>query len=593
MAPLADVCLFALPGLIFGLVAWWRPGLNLKPKAGFVFAFLAFLSPLLMFASLHRYAALILAAGLAVQVARLIKAYAAGFDGIVRHTTPWLVALVIGLAGCLYGWQWMGEQRARASLPNVSRDAPNVLLIVLDTVRAQNLSLYGYERRTTPNLERLARGGVVFERALSTSPWTLPSHGSMFTGRNPHELSADWWKPLDNKYPTLAEVLGAQGYLTGGFVANLWYCTYELGLQRGFLHYEDFVPSARETIRSSSLAKKIAGHKVFRHLTGHFDELGRKDAVKINNDFLSWVSRTNRRPFFAFLNYYDAHAPYLPPEPFLTRFGPEFPGRNPSIIADWRSSRINLSAAETRAELNAYDGSIAYLDHHLGVLFDELNRRGVLKNTLVIVTSDHGEHFGEQGLFDHGNSLYRQLLQVPLVIRLPSKVPANKRIHDVISLREIPSTILDILRLEGDLQFPGESLARYWENTPYSVNSAEPVLSEVTRDVDTPRRLPNSKGGMKSLVIDGMHYIKNGNGSEELYDFENDPLEVRDLSSSKVAQPAIERFQRALATILATDKLKVERPRADSWPRMANSIPIRKPSPIFVGEANRGDQRAR
>jgi arylsulfatase A-like enzyme len=554
MAPLADVCLFALPGLIFGLVAWWRPGLNLKPKAGFVFAFLAFLSPLLMFASLHRYAALILAAGLAVQVARLIKAYAAGFDGIVRHTTPWLVALVIGLAGCLYGWQWMGEQRARASLPNVSRDAPNVLLIVLDTVRAQNLSLYGYERRTTPNLERLARGGVVFERALSTSPWTLPSHGSMFTGRNPHELSADWWKPLDNKYPTLAEVLGAQGYLTGGFVANLWYCAYEWGLNRGFLHYEDYSISIGEILWSSSLIRTVSGTNSFRKITNFHDSLNRKTAAAINRAFLKWVSDERTKPFFAFLNYYDAHDPYLPEEPFGTKFGPRYPGRDPLKIHKWNGSRVSFSSEEIRAEVDAYDGTIAYLDHHLGVLFDELDRRGLLENTLVIVTSDHGEHFGEHGLFHHSNSLYRQLLQVPLIIRFPSKVPTNKRIRDVISLREIPSTILDILGLEGDLQFPGESLARYWEKNPSSANSAEPVLSEVSRrEPHLTQGTPNSKGPMKSLVIGGMHYIKNGDGSEELYDFENDPLEENELRASEKNSGLLARFRSSLVSLRRHD----------------------------------------
>src|SRR5262249_1413595 len=124
--------------------------------------------------------------------------------------------------------------------PAPPRGAKNVLLIVLDTVRAQSLSLYGYSRDTTPNLRRIAARGVRFDQALSTAPWTAPSHASMFTGRWPHELSIGWSRPLDATHPTLAEFLSARGYKTAGFVANTTYCSYETGLDRGFARYDDY-----------------------------------------------------------------------------------------------------------------------------------------------------------------------------------------------------------------------------------------------------------------------------------------------------------------------------------------------------------------
>ena len=149
------------------------------------------------------------------------------------------------------------------SRPLPSGDPPNVLLIVLDTVRADRLSLYGYRRPTSPTLERLAKRGIRFDEARATAPWTLPSHASMFTGRWPHELDVNWHTPLGTKFPTLAEYLGSRGYATAGFVANVHYCSYEFGLDRGFTHYEDYVLEPMTPLRMcylGDLALKAVSH---------------------------------------------------------------------------------------------------------------------------------------------------------------------------------------------------------------------------------------------------------------------------------------------------------------------------------------------
>ena len=184
-------------------------------------------------------------------------------------------------------------------------DSPNVLLIVLDTVRADHLSLYGYRRATSPTLARLAKRGIRFDEARATAPWTLPSHASMFTGRWPHELEVRWLAPLRWNFPTLAEYLGSQGYATAGFVANTLYCSYDTGLDRGFTHYEDYILDLERLspLRTALLFGRAwdrvseLGLALNRNLgTGPFRawrqsvlklllSTGRKDAGSINREF--------------------------------------------------------------------------------------------------------------------------------------------------------------------------------------------------------------------------------------------------------------------------------------------------------------------
>jgi arylsulfatase A-like enzyme len=565
MAPVADLVVFAAPGLALSVLVWRRPELASPRAAASILAFLGFLSLLLLFPSLHWVAALLLAAGLALPSGRFVAARPADFRRLVRRTTGWLALLVVGLAAGVYGWRAWTERWALAALPPAPAGAPNVLLIVLDTVRAQNLSLHGYDRRTSPELERLAASGVRFERALSSAPWTLPSHASMFTGRFPHELSTGWFTPLDATYATLAEVLSAHGYDTAGFVANTIYASYEHGLDRGFARYEDYPLSPAQVLLSSSLGRKLTNIGWLRRLVHNHQILGRKDAPEVNRDFLRWLSRERKRPFFAFLNYLDAHEPYLPPAPFEDRFGPARPRRNSLIVnrtnSAERSEKWKMSPEEVQAEILAYDASIAYLDSHLGRLFGELRARGMLDHTLLIVTSDHGEEFGEHGVFSHGNSLYWPSLHVPLLISFPGRVPAGRVVREPVSLRDLPATVVDLAGLRGATHFPGSSLARHWPGASApgthdggAVPGVTPPLAEVGPGIGVPERYPISKGPMQSLVAEGRHYIRNGDGREELYDLESDPWESRDLAGSAEDRSTLDRFRTDLARVLGDDR---------------------------------------
>ena len=542
MAPVADLVLFMLAGLLLlvGALVW--PKLISRRIATTVFAFLFFSSLLLMVRPIGRYAAFLLAAGLGVQGARLICRWNLLRLPFLWRTTKWMMVIVVALVMGVFGWQRLAERRALAKLPPAAPNAPNVLLITLDTVRARSLSLYGYNRRTAPQSERISKNGVRFDKALVTAPWTLPSHASMFTGRMPHETSVDWFKPLDATHPTLAEVLSRHGYATAGFVANLDYCNSATGLSRGFAHYEEYPISVGQIVLSSTLSEWLFDSCV-RPLIDYQDLLNRKSAADLNHDFLSWLSRNDQRPFFAFVNYFDAHEPFLPPASFATTFGPKGrPKKNPIM-----SPETNWTPQEIQLERDAYDGSIAYLDQQLGALYDELQRRGKLENTLIIITSDHGEEFSEHGIMGHGYDVYMNALQVPLLMLLPSRVPANVSVKQAASLADLPATVMDLLKVKDGFHFSGDSLARYWDGTPTtSAGGPNALLSELDFAPNLPASYPLSRGNMKSLVAGPYHYIRNGDGSEELYDLEHDPDETKELSRSEENREILDRFRQSL-----------------------------------------------
>ncbi|TDI93314.1 MAG: DUF229 domain-containing protein [Caldithrix sp.] len=556
MKPVANLILFAVIALAILLVA--RLWLRVVPiRLSGVFIFMAFAAQLLLFPEVHKLAAIILATGLAFQFSKSIVAHARGFLTVVRRTSPWVAGLTAALLLTVYTWKLLPEYRALAKLPPAKPGSANVLLIVLDTVRASSLSVYGYNRPTTPNLEKFARTGVRFESALSSSPWTLPSHGTMFTGRLPHELFASGETPINGGNPilsshaTLAEVLTDNGYITGGFVGNLLYCSHAHGLDRGFAHYEDFLASSQSVFLSSTFGVEI--FKKMRRLL-KWNEPVRKTAGDINQAFLDWLGDNDQRPFFVFLNYIDAHAPYMPPKSFERKFGDGKPGKvSVDLMRKYEPEKIKKLQ-------DAYDNCIAYLDEEIGKLLESLQVRGVLENTVVIITSDHGEHFGEHDLMLHGNSLYRPLLDVPLLISFPAG-PAGKSVPETVSLRDLPATVVDLLGLESKKSFPGSSLRRYWNGHPEKPDElAGAHLAEILvgeRKIKWGNESwPSHQGGMISLMADGYHYIKNGNGSEELYDFENDVQELQDLSNTEAGKKVIKQFRLTLSAELSQSKAK-------------------------------------
>jgi arylsulfatase A-like enzyme len=570
MIPIDHLAIFGVCGLLFGLVAriWPKAGLRL---AVYLSCVLAALAQLLIVTGLHQLTYVLLAFGFASLTAPLILARSRNLRRHVLRVLPCLVAAAVALACFSYGREFLRERRALARLPDAAPSAQNVLLVVLDTVRADALSLYGYDRDTSPNLARLARGGVRFDQANATASWTLPSHGSMFTGRWPHELSAGGYSPLDATYPTLAEVLGTRGYVTGGFVANSNFGHADYGLARGFLHYEDIPVSPVEILRSTRMGERILkiidvgryklsailGDALFVRVFGDDPRVSlmgerRKDAARINRDAMDWMSAHRGRPFFVFLNYCDTHDPYIPPRGADKHFGrkPASPSER-ALMRDWLGlDNAQRTPSTIKLMRDGYDDCMAYLDDQLGRLFNELETTGLLENTLVLITSDHGEHFGEHaGIFVHGKTLYGQEIRVPLLVIAPRRVPSGKVVSEPVSLRDLPATVVDLLGPGPESPFPGRSLARFWD--PGAAADASPagaVLSEVRRE-GSPWDPPAKYS--RSVAIGDMVYIENAKGEQELFNITVDPAEAHNLAGSADARPTVERLRAALERLAA------------------------------------------
>ncbi len=557
MSPLAGIAVFLVVGLILSIAL--RPLQRRAPvqalqAATTTLVFLSAWSVTLMYPQLIAWAALVLAAGVGVQGGRLTKGE--WLDRLARRTlVPMGIAVAVVAAVMLSVPRWR-EGRAIAALPAPPSGASNVLLLILDTVRAQSLSLYGASNPTTPRLDGFARSAVVFDWAMSTAPWTVPSHASMLTGRYPHELSIDWLTPLDDTTTTLATVLSRHGYMTGGFVANYMMST-KVGLARGFQHYQEYRVSARQLFLSSAVLRRLGYWPRLRSVLGRYDTVNRKRAPMANAELLTWLdTRKESRPFFAFVNYMDAHEVYLPPAPFRRRFGPDTARRNQMTRyglggLGFRLGKTAMTPAQVLAEKNAYEESIASLDHHIGALFDSLEARGVLDNTVVIVTSDHGEHFGEHRKWEHANTLYPQLLHVPLLIRAPGRAPAGVRVREFVSLRDVAATVLAMG--PGSAELPGRTLSHFWDSSAVSATRpASPVLGSLSNGSWTPESPATSSRGTRSVVVEGQLVIEEVRRPShfEVYDLTTDPFGEHDVAGESLGEHAIDEARTLLEPLV-------------------------------------------
>jgi arylsulfatase A-like enzyme len=454
------------------------------------------------------------------------------------------LALVAAAGSMSYAWLTANarELEQYAQLPTPAAGAPNVLLIVMDTVRADHLSAYGYARRTSPHLERLAREGARFENAFATSSWSLPSHASLFTGLYPFQHRADP-QPLRPEFLTLAEFLNAHGYATASFVANTIWCTHSAGIAQGFVHHEDYFGNVWDMASRTVYSQKAL--EAVLTFFGEYRAVERKRAEDINRSLLRWLDRRPDRPFFVFLNYFDAHEPVFPPPPYDAMFAPQSEVSEREPLEFKAASPGSVSTRERQAQIAAYDGAIAYMDAQIGRLWAELERRGLAENTLLIVTSDHGESLGEGGLFGHQSSLRIEQIHVPLLLRLPGKVPAGIAPQNAVSLRQIPSTVSDLACLNDSGRFAGLSLCELWRKNGAKRGAAPPVLMELARvpESDVPAFWPVFHGTLRSVVSGRWHYIERSDGAVELYDLISDPREERNLAATRAGREMAQQFR--------------------------------------------------
>ena len=402
----------------------------------------------------------------------------------------------------------------------------NILLIVMDTVRQDRLSVYGCERNTCPKIAKFANDALVFD-AYSPSHWTLPSHASLFTGLYPTEngTQSNLCGRLDEANETLAEILVGSGYRTGAVVANNAVLSLDSGFPQGFNYYftdmGDLLPPFNFWM--GYLVRK------FRPDSRLFLAEQTMTAAAVNKRALKWLKEKSDRPFFLFLNYMDAHALYLPPTPYdkmwsdqgylLNRFHPQrkFVKYRDEVIADSRQ----VTDEEYSYLLGQYDGAISYMDEQIGRLFEELKKIGLYDNTLIIVTSDHGEFFGEHGLMAHPGSLYQEIVHVPLIVKPPAGADtATEDPVGPVSLVNLFHSVLNMVRIQHQTG-RGEADIFRGETTM--------VMAECHLDGNLSERL----GKDLYCLIDGnLKLIVTSSGTEEIFNIENDPGELHTLEET-------------------------------------------------------------
>ncbi len=417
------------------------------------------------------------------------------------RTLSWILPLALVLAGCTRDRE--APQQLR----------PDVIFLTIDTTRADHLSVYGYERRTSPVLEKLAKQGLLFERAWSTSSWTLPSHASMFTGLHPtthgahftpegEEMFHNRVSRLGEHVRTLAEILRDQGYATAALAGGPWLAP-EFGLLQGYEFQHAGLKDGSSLVATDRPKQKI-------RVDWAADEL--------TDRAIAWLQTIPReRPVHLMVNYFDPHFPYRRHKQFSF-------------------TSADAESDQAAAKIDAYDSEIRFMDHHLGRLLDALAKLGRFGEALIVVVADHGESFGEHGNEGHGPWLYEEILRVPLIVKLPAAERAGDRV-------DAPVSVVDLLPLilgELGLEVPAAS-----EGVP--IGERDLVVGEAFRSEALNTIAPDR---YDRDVFAGIRWpwkvLLSDRGDTELYDIARDPNELDDRSDEAVANKMKARLSAAL-----------------------------------------------
>ncbi len=378
---------------------------------------------------------------------------------------------------------------------------PNVILYLIDTLRADHLGAYGYGRPTSPNIDRFAADAVLFENARAQSSWTRPAVASLLTGLRPRAHGVNRRRDaLSSSFDTLPELLARQGYDTAAFVTN-GNAGPDFGLDQGFDHFR-YLRESGETAERHQLSDSL------------------------NQWLFRWLEDRdpNGGPFFLFAHATDPHAPYTPREPFRRRFAPDVDpeiGRLANVQALISGRRE--ATADTREDLiDLYDGEIAFNDHHFGQLLDRLKELGLYESSLILLLSDHGEEFLEHGWWEHGVTLYGEQLDVPMILKLPANRDAGKRIAATVSQVDVLPAILDLLGLDPPAAVAAGGLLDAAERDP-SPSFAYLALQD--------RLIRSVTWNSWKLILDDSHYPRGQ--PVQLYQAGRDPGETAELAADR------------------------------------------------------------
>ena len=416
----------------------------------------------------------------------------------MRRPTLWILAT------------WLAATGGCGSKQSAPERPPNLLVVTLDTVRADHLSVYGYGRDTSPQLAELAREGVRFAHSYSAASTTLPSHVSLFTGdapithgvvKNGLHLAAD--------AGTLADRMRAAGAETAAIVSS-FVLDRRFGLDQGFDHYEDDFTREGSSYPAETWRGFATG--------GAFD----RRANLTTDRAIQWLDqRDPARPFFLWVHYFDPHDPYVPPEPWKSRFAAS--GNATPSLAD---------ALTKRSSIDGYDGEIAFTDDEVGRLLAHLDALGLDRDTLVVVTADHGEGLGQHGVMGHAVNIYEEAVQVPLVLRWPGRLPAGRVVDEPVESVDVLPTVLELLGLPHDGAGRGRSLAGALLRGE-SLDPAHPVFTHRRpydeSAVEGGKRVHGALFGVRE---GGYKWIEGtSDDTRELYDLASDPHESVNLAA--------------------------------------------------------------
>ncbi len=454
-----------------------------------------------------------------------------------------------GLAGATLGGSRSAAWGARSG--NGKSGKPrNVVFICLDTARADHLGCYGYRRPASPHLDQLARRSMVFDDVLSPSSWTLPVLASVMTGVYPHEHGALHFRtPIRNGVVRLPELLREAGMVTAAMGQ--------------FPFHFDFY-------------RFQAGFDLYAQQWSQV-------AYKSTEDILEWLRRQagGDHGFFLWAHYFEPHVPYEIQIDSIGFYDPSYRGKtcrvhDATLTLKLAAEKTPQADAERRRIVDLYDGEIRCADKYLGRILGQLDWLGVLDSTMVIVTADHGEHFGEHGLVEHGNSLYEELVRVPLVIHAPGG--QTGRCRQLVSLIDLFPTILDFLGLPAH-QVSGGSLMPALQGRPLPNRTLFSTLDTATSVIFVPNGRDPSRIEAKDTVIENRKLVRHGrqkllydvkNQTYELYDLAADPHEQRNLLSDGAPPAGLRKqlddwllaMERHRPTVAAPDRSVIEAMRS-------------------------------
>jgi arylsulfatase A-like enzyme len=418
-----------------------------------------------------------------------------------------LALLLVIIAGAARMFFHKGEPSFRRISPSSSAP-PSIILIIMDTVRPDRLSCYGYSRDTSPNLVKLSQTSRVYDRAYSTSGWTASAHASLFTGLFPiaHGTTQENWS-MNKGLTTLAEVLSGVGYKTLGISENPWVSKL-FNFDQGFSEYYE-----TWRIRSPN-PKDNPVYQLFAQFIGR----NRGD-----------------RPFFVFMNFMEAHNPYRSSHQF---FG-HFQTYKTIYCTDnsWQSfflGRRKFSPEEIQNLNDHYDEGILYIDDVIGSIMDLLVKKQIWDETIFIVASDHGENIGDHGLMDHVFSLYETTIKIPLIIHYPRLFPPGTRDGQFVQILDLFPTLLGIVGVDIErIPFQGMDLLKNDQKQERAVICEyyypRQVLSNYNQSERESEALARFKRRIKSAIFNGRKLIWGDDGRSELYDLARDPGETLNL----------------------------------------------------------------